>query len=77
MKATHRLQTELGAVVADIRLTRNTIRVHCYHPKAKEYNWGPSAADDVMMGRWIGPMRYILGSAIVDAWPESTHLVTV
>jgi hypothetical protein len=38
--------------------------------------WGPSAADGVMMGAWIGPLRHHFGRAL-DVLPDGTHCVEI
>ena len=39
--------------------------------------WGPTAADDVMMGRWIGPLRHHFTQGALDLLPDGTHCVEV
>jgi len=77
MKATHYLETELGARIAEIKVTRATVRVHVCNSTTRAYGWGPAKADAMRGGYWQGVMEYLLGVALVASWPLSTHLVKV
>lgn len=39
--------------------------------------WGPSAADDILMGRWIGPLIHHFTSGAIDLLPDGTHCVEI
>lgn len=39
--------------------------------------WGPSAADGVLMGSWIGPLAHHFAGAALESLPDGTHCVEV
>ena len=79
---THKIVGPDGTDYFLIRQTRNTVRIKIMFAAAGfaagevSKGWGPSAADDIMMGRWIGPVRFHFGAA-VDALPDGAHCVEV
>jgi hypothetical protein len=85
MESTHQVLAPNGSILARVKLTRNTVRVHTRVPQAdKVYSWGPAKADDFrhgaeeMAGKQhlaFGVLRYMLGGDVLRAWGEHAFIV--
>lgn len=79
---THKVVGPDGTELFLIKHTRQRLRIRILFDAAwvsagqVSEGYGPSAADDVMMGRWIGPLRFHFG-AIIDSLPDGTHCVEI
>ena len=86
-KPTHKIVGPDGTEFFLIKQTRNTLRIKCLIDLPNHVDitqagtvsegWGPSAADAVMMGRWIGPIVFHFSGKAVDTLPDGTHCVEV
>lgn len=79
---THKVVGPDGTEYFLIRQSRNTLRIKILFSTVdyiKGYvseGHGPSAADAVMMGAWVGPLRFHFGAAI-DCLPYGAHCVEI
>lgn len=86
-KPTHKIVGPDGTEYFLIRRSRNTLRIKVLFDVP---NWidvtpagsvsqgfGPSAADGVMMGNWIGPLIHHFTTGALDKLPDGTRCVEV
>lgn len=84
---THKVVGPDGTEFFLIRHTRNTLRIKILFDAPNwvdttpsgtvSQGWGPSAADGVLMGNWIAPLRFHFTSGALDLLPDGTRCIEV
>lgn len=78
---THLVVDRAGKTLVSIKHTRNTVTMRLEVALAGEpagsiaAGWGPSGADGVMMGRFVGYLGFLFGFDVATALPEGARLI--